>query len=231
VIGPIGHQGSEIRSYADDFIQYIVDPVLKELDYQNAQRADRMPEPGRITTQIVRQLKESDLVIADLSHQNPNVYYELSIRHALGKPVIHMALTQTNIPFDLHDNRTIFFTLECRHAENARKELKAQIERVQEETFKPSNPITEAINVIELQASQKPLEQQVASLAVQMEQILASFAAIPSMVRREVANAVLPTARAFPSPIGSIDQMGSSMFPSTLIKSAIFDAETQKREG
>jgi hypothetical protein len=40
-------------------------------------------------------LLEADLVIADLTTNNANVYYELSLRHAIGKPVIHMAAEET----------------------------------------------------------------------------------------------------------------------------------------
>src|SRR5436190_14765616 len=161
VIGPIGEPGSAIRSHADDFIKYIVDPTVNGLGF-TATRADKMPDPGRITTQIIEQLNGADLVIADLTDGNPNVYYELSLRHGVGKPVIHMALDGTRIPFDVLDSRTIPFTLECRRAETAREELTKQIERVQEDNYRASNPIIEAIGIIELRGSQRPIEQQMA---------------------------------------------------------------------
>src|SRR5215472_15936322 len=91
VIGPIGERDSKVRTHADDLIQYIIAPVIENCGYGPPERSDMMPEPGRITTQIVRELKEADLVIADLSFDNPNVYYELSLRHALGLRLIHMA--------------------------------------------------------------------------------------------------------------------------------------------
>jgi hypothetical protein len=81
VIGPIGEPGSAIRIEADDFMKYIVSPVLKELDYGEPTRADLLNEPGRITSQIIKLLLEADLVIADLTTNNANVYYELSPRH------------------------------------------------------------------------------------------------------------------------------------------------------
>jgi len=84
VIGPIGERDSDVRAHADNLIKYIVAPVIKECGYGEPERADIMPEPGRITHQIVRRLKGVDLVIADLTFGNPNVYYELSLRHALG---------------------------------------------------------------------------------------------------------------------------------------------------
>jgi hypothetical protein len=95
VIGPIGEPGTTIRNEADDFMKYIVSPVLGELDYGEPIRADRLNEPGRITSQVIKLLLEADLVIADLTTNNANVYYELSLRHAIGKPAIHMAFEGT----------------------------------------------------------------------------------------------------------------------------------------
>jgi hypothetical protein len=99
VIGPIGEAGSEIRAAADDFMKYIVLPVVskKGCEYDAPIRADSMNEPGRITSQIIKLLMDADLVIADLTGNNPNVYYELCLRHALGKPVIHMASDGTKL--------------------------------------------------------------------------------------------------------------------------------------
>jgi hypothetical protein len=68
-------------------------------------------KPGRITTQIIKLLNSADLVIADLSLGNANVYYELSCRHAMGKAVIYMAVDPTHLPFHVFDNRTIFYTM------------------------------------------------------------------------------------------------------------------------
>jgi hypothetical protein len=91
VIGPIGEAGTDDREDADAFMKYIVAQcsALAQFDYGPPVRADQMPEP--ITSQIIKLLKEADLVIADLTSNNPNVYYELSLRHALGKSVIPMA--------------------------------------------------------------------------------------------------------------------------------------------
>ena len=54
------------------------------------------------------------------------MYYELSLRHAIGKPAIHMALEGTPLSFDLRDNRTIFYTMHCAIAESARENSQAK---------------------------------------------------------------------------------------------------------
>jgi hypothetical protein len=116
VIGPIGEAGTAIRADADDFMKYIVTPVVtsKEFGYEPPIRADNLNDPGRITSQIIKLLIDADLVIADLTGNNANVFYELSLRHAIGKPVVHMALEGTRLSFDVRDNRTIFYTMHSR---------------------------------------------------------------------------------------------------------------------
>jgi hypothetical protein len=173
VIGPIGDAGSKIRTAADAFMNYIVEPTLGRFDYEKPQRADTLGEPGRITSQIVTLLMEADLVIADLTGNNPNVYYELSLRHALGKPAIHMAESGTILPFDLHDNRTIPYTMDIRDVNVAKHELAKQIVRVNEEGYQASNPITETLGIIELSRSDNPTARTLSTILQSVEALSA----------------------------------------------------------
>jgi hypothetical protein len=158
IIGPIGETGSAVRENSDDFIKYIVAPctALKEFDYAPPIRADQLNEPGRITSQVIKLLIEADLVIADLTTNNANVYYELSLRHAVGKPAIHMAAEGTPLSFDVRDNRTIFYTMHSRVAENARNELANQIQQVHKNGYRATNPIVETVGIISLEHSADP---------------------------------------------------------------------------
>jgi hypothetical protein len=113
-------------------------------------------EPGRITSQIISLLMEAELVIADLTTNNANVFYELSLRHAIGKPVIHMAAAGTNVSFDVRDNRTIFYTMHSREAEAAREELAKQIRHVRKPGYKAFNPILETVGIVNLENSNIP---------------------------------------------------------------------------
>jgi hypothetical protein len=175
VIGPIGSPGHEIRLAADDFIEYIVAPCVRELGYDKPLRADTLPEPGRITAQIIELLNSADLVIADLSGGNENVYYELSCRHAIGRPVIHMALEGTRLPFDVADNRTIFYSMHARQVEIARVELRRQVARVHEPGYKVRSPIIDAIGLITLERSTEPTQQLLAQLTREMESLRADM--------------------------------------------------------
>jgi len=110
VISPIGESGSEQRRHADQLFNHIILPVMEELGIQ-PERADHIYVPGSIPEQILTQLIEADIVIADLSKANPNVFYELAIRHVTRKPCIHLIDNADRPPFDVNHLRVIFFSL------------------------------------------------------------------------------------------------------------------------
>jgi len=145
VICPIGDEDSETRERSDLTYEYIIKPVVEEFGYRLT-RADFIKESGMITSQIIDQIVESSLVIADLSDNNPNVFYELAIRHIVQKPYIQMIKSGQKVPFDITGMRTIYFDINLELAHKAKKELKDQIESIKNDKFKPDNPITSAIN-------------------------------------------------------------------------------------
>jgi len=72
-----------------------------------AVRADHLSEPGLITAQVIQHLINDPLVIADLTGSNPNVFYELAIRHAIRKPLVQIIEKDEKIPFDVAGMRTV----------------------------------------------------------------------------------------------------------------------------
>lgn len=60
--------------------------------------------PGNILDQVWQGVRSSDVVVADISGSNPNVFYEIGLAHALGKEVI--LITQEDAaPFDIQAAR------------------------------------------------------------------------------------------------------------------------------
>lgn len=71
-------------------------------------RADEISRPRRITDAIVQAILVSDLVIADLTGGNPNVFYEVGVAHAAGRDVL-LLTQEKDIPFDLRIERAVFY--------------------------------------------------------------------------------------------------------------------------
>jgi len=63
----------------------------------------------RINDEILRSINRAELIICDLTHERPNVYYELGYARGLGKTVISCAQKNTNLHFDIRDFHTILY--------------------------------------------------------------------------------------------------------------------------
>src|SRR5262249_36599906 len=70
-------------------------------------RADAISRSGSITAEIWRHVNEAMCVIADLSGRNANVFYEIGLAHALGKPVVLLSRDASDVPFDLRHLRIV----------------------------------------------------------------------------------------------------------------------------
>jgi hypothetical protein len=107
LIGPIGEPKSSQRQWADFLRDNVIDPAVTACGYEKPARADDPHTDSMIMPGVVAQMFEADLVVADLTGDNPNVYYELGIRHCARKRVVHLKRTGEKIPFDLGGNKAI----------------------------------------------------------------------------------------------------------------------------
>jgi hypothetical protein len=105
-VTPIGEENSEHRKHSDLFLNSIVEPALESFGLEVI-RADKIGEPGIITSQILEHILYARLVIVDLSYHNPNVFYEMAVRHMCKLPVIQICRKADRIPFDVNQVRTI----------------------------------------------------------------------------------------------------------------------------
>jgi hypothetical protein len=145
-ITPIGDPVSEQRNHSDLFLSHIIEPALVEFGLKVV-RADHIGKPGMITAQIIEHVVRSKLVIADLSFHNPNVFYELALRHACRLPTVHIIRGAEAIPFDLEQFRTIqidttsIYTL-VPQLETHKSEIANQVRRVLSDPDAVDNPVT-----------------------------------------------------------------------------------------
>ena len=70
-------------------------------------RGNHIPLSGMITPSIIEHLLFDELVIADLTYDDANVFYELALRHRFKKPAILIKEENERIPFDIRDMRII----------------------------------------------------------------------------------------------------------------------------
>lgn len=110
VVSPIGEDGSETRNNADKLFKHIIGPVCQSCGF-TVERVDQINDFNSITQTIIDKLQSADLVIADISEHNPNVFYEMGYRKCTGKPIIHLKRKNEHIPFDINIIRTFEYDL------------------------------------------------------------------------------------------------------------------------
>lgn len=166
-IAPIGEEGSETRKRSDNIMEYIVDEAVSDFGY-SVKRADQMDQPGSITSQVIQKTVNSELVIADLTEHNPNVFYELAVRHATGEPYIQLIQSTESIPFDISDIRTIKYGLGVEEADRAREKIRAQLMSLRDEDPEFDNPISRSAEMESLRESGDPTDHNFAEILTSM---------------------------------------------------------------
>jgi hypothetical protein len=86
----------------------VIHPVAKTLGF-DAFHVGEVSGPGLILQDITRAIVEADVVIADITPANQNVFYELGYSHALRKPTILLAERTKQLPFDVSGYRCLMY--------------------------------------------------------------------------------------------------------------------------
>ncbi len=109
VVMPFGKKkGGDGSPYDFNVIyQTLIKPALELAGFESF-RADEATSTGDILTDMFQELLLADLVLADLSIDNANAFYELGIRHAFRKRgIVHIQAGRAYMPFDIFNVRTL----------------------------------------------------------------------------------------------------------------------------
>jgi len=112
----------------------IRDSVAGEPWNFQCQRADDFFAGGHILSDVLRGIQEAQILVADLTGRNPNVFYELGIAHMVKQPKDIILLTQniSAVPFDLQSFRCIQYTQTIQGARKLREDLRRVLGEVAE---------------------------------------------------------------------------------------------------
>ena len=110
----------------DDVYTYIIKEVVEERLELDCIRSDEVAEPGWIHAEMLQHIYQADIAIVDITTLNPNVFYELGVRHTL-KPsgTILMRKKGTEIPFNIKGLRVIEYDLSLKGASRAKDTLES----------------------------------------------------------------------------------------------------------
>ena len=94
----------ELKPVYDDHIR----EAIKKFNLSIA-RADDFFSHNTIMNEIWSAISYSKIIIADCTGKNPNVFYEIGLAHAIGRPVILITQNPDDVPFDLRHIRYIHY--------------------------------------------------------------------------------------------------------------------------
>lgn len=197
VISPIGSQGDPVRLRSDKVLRHIIEPVVSDLGYKKPIRADHIAEPGEIPHQIIQHLLEDDLVVADLTGHNSNVFYELAIRHAIRGSIVLLIAEDENPPFDVSQSRAIKFDIrDLDSVEACKAELARQIIYLQENPNNVFSPVSQAVDLKAWQESGDPDAKRDARIISMLEALQADMTRLESRIDRQLMASTSPASGA-----------------------------------
>src|SRR5438067_1099306 len=149
VISRIGQQGTKEHKQFLEVLEYMIRPAVASSGYRlQVLRADDINRAGSFIKDILESLFSSFVVIADLTGQHPNVFYELGVRHALRPRTILIAQSLDDIPSDLREYRTIEYETSAKGAAVFSKRLKEFLDEIHREPERADNPVLDRIRSI-----------------------------------------------------------------------------------
>ncbi|MBD0676643.1 hypothetical protein [Streptomyces sp. CBMA156] len=144
VIGPAGdrYPGTDTGRASGEahlrVFEQVVRPACAALGIEPL-HTDDARKGGEASDRICRHVLQSDIVIADLTDGEPDVLYQLGLRHTTGRPTVHLA-ERGRLPFDASPGRTILYERSPDGLADARERLRTALDRVLTEGYSPLPP-------------------------------------------------------------------------------------------
>jgi hypothetical protein len=208
VIMPFGNlnidaeQAERLESIYSEWIKPTVESVTIQgtpVQKITCHRADKTARPGEIISHVIENLVDSDIVIADLSGRNSNVFYELGIRHAVNNNTILIADDFEDVPFDLSGLRAIGYKYEPKSLRRLESSLKKAIGEILDEPNKIDNPVRRflyerGMEIIKIRESEivKSLLSEVSHLRAELSQQTNAVQQIVKLITAPASSAASP---------------------------------------
>ena len=114
----------------DDLYEFMIRGAIEDDLKLECIRCDKIIGPGMIHRDMIQQIFEADVAIVDITTNNPNVFYELGVRHALCKGVtVVIRRAGAAIPFNIQDLRVVDYDpAKVMTLVDARRRIKGAVE-------------------------------------------------------------------------------------------------------
>jgi hypothetical protein len=173
VIMPISDTPGYEAGHFGRVYEHLLKPAITQAGF-NAVRADDTNKTDYIVVGIIQKIVESEMVLCDFSARNPNVMYELGIRHAFDKPVVLIRDRNTDKVFDIQGLRYTEYDHSLR-VDTVQKDIEKISKALTETSSSTKDDINSVIKLAGLKVATVP-ETQTVSAETQL--ILSAFASL-----------------------------------------------------
>lgn len=155
----------------NSYYDLILKPAVEESNLEPL-RGDSLFKPSPIMGDIWEMIQDSKVLLAEFTGKNPNVFYELGLAHAIGKPVVLISETMSDVPFDLQALRVVLYDKDDpAWGDKLRQSIKSSLEETLEDTARAVPPMfrkrveSQAPEATDVSLRLFDLERRVASLS------------------------------------------------------------------
>ena len=142
VILPFSKTEHHNADYWDRHFELYLKPLIKR---KKLKVFRSKPQKGNIANRIITDLVKSDIVVADLTDHNPNVLWELGVRHSYRSCTITIAEEGTDIPFHLGHKGILPYNADHIENEQFEKDFIQELTICLEHPEKIDSPVLEAL--------------------------------------------------------------------------------------
>jgi nucleoside 2-deoxyribosyltransferase len=123
-----------VMPFVDQDLQVVYEDFIKPtlVDYCKlyCERGGDVFGSNVIMDDIRKSIGAADVILADLTRKNANVFYEVGICHALGKPVLLLSQSIDDVPFDLRHRRVLLYEYSPRGCKLLERDLRENMSAV-----------------------------------------------------------------------------------------------------
>ena len=161
VIMPISDHPDYAPGHFKRVYEYVIKPACQKAGYE-AKRADDTSKTNDIVSDIIKKIIDSDMAICDMSSRNPNVFYELGLRHAFNLKTTLIKDKKTSRAFDIAGLRSVEYD-ESLRVDEVEKAVTAIADAIEETENMTSEEPNSTIQLLGLSAPAKKVEIKVMS--------------------------------------------------------------------
>jgi nucleoside 2-deoxyribosyltransferase len=157
------------RKELEEVYSHGIKPAVEESGYRCV-RAKEIIGAGNITRIIIEHILQADVVVADLTGQNPNVFYELGVAHSVGNKTIMITQDIQSIPFDISSYRVVSYEQTIEGAHRLCEQLLKEIRNIDSWSRRPGNPVQDfGIQIPQIDVGMKHFNKRLTAIETQIK--------------------------------------------------------------